>query len=491
MAILFAKVGYTISLWDISKPSLDSSQSHINSSKHISSSQKNEIKYFDDLVDFMFSLGQGSHPRLFIFSLPHGSAADDALQKMHNLLGRGDVIIDSGNEWYLATERRMKYMSLMGISYIGMGVGSTVSTADKDCEGMSMMLGGDPDAVKRVLPTLEKVAAKDDRGVPCVRFMGPRGAGHYVKMAHDGVQQGMMGVLNEAWEMMFKSLHMPLEEVSQVFDSWVKTGKLRNNYLLYTGSQICLPKQKDSNFHILNEVQDKVTQDATGSDGTGTWSVSEASNRQISFPTIASAHFYRVASADRAQRLIFAEAMDGLTQAKKQRLTPTEKQEVLKDLHDAIYVGFVAAYVQGLNLIAKASKDEGWNIHLSDVIQVWKKGAVIRSDHITSLLERTFAAHPKHENVINLLLEEPIFNEIADTFLPLKRTVQRALQWDGHFPAMSATLEYFKYCGGKHLPTQFMEAQLDYLGNANYDLKCEGAGEVRKGAHHYEWKAQA
>lgn len=120
----------------------------------------------------------------------------------------------------------MKYMSLLGVSYIGMGVGSTVSTADKDGQGMSMMLGGDPDAVKRVMPILEKVAAKDEKGVPCVKFMGPRGAGHYVKMAHDGVQQGMMGVLNEAWEMMFKSLHMPLEEISQVFSAWSREGKL-------------------------------------------------------------------------------------------------------------------------------------------------------------------------------------------------------------------------------------------------------------------------
>ncbi|CCX07762.1 Similar to 6-phosphogluconate dehydrogenase, decarboxylating; acc. no. C8VP36 [Pyronema omphalodes CBS 100304] len=305
-------------------------------------------------------------------------------------------------------------------------------------------------------------------------------------MIHNGIEQGMLGVLNEVWEMLFKCLHTNLDDLSKIFEGWAASGELKNNFLVSIGADICSQKKQDERGHILNEVQDKVVQDADNSEGTGVWTVMEAAKRHVSTPTIAASHFLRIASANRAERLKIFELVGGMISgAKKQHVDDQDRPGVIEDLRQAVYCGFLASYIQGMNLLSRANKDESWKIQLSEVVRIWRNGCIIRSDHIADLFQPIYQ---HNQELQNILTEKKVIEEIQRTYPSLKRTVQRGLEWDSHMPSLTASMEYLKYCGGRQLPTQFMEAQLDYFGAHSYDRKCEGPGTVKKGAHHHEWK---
>ncbi|KAF8250386.1 6-phosphogluconate dehydrogenase C-terminal domain-like protein [Wilcoxina mikolae CBS 423.85] len=479
LSFLFSENSSTVSLFDISPSHLSHAQLLLSSS----SSPSKNIQTFDksSLQSFIDSLGPS--PRLFVLSVPHGAPTENAIDEIKKFLKKGDVILDGGNEFYRETERRQKELREMGVELIGCGVSGGYQSAR---HGPSLSPGGEKRTVEMVMPQLEKWAAKDGDGRPCVTVVGPGGAGHYVKMIHNGIEQGMLGVLNEAWEILFKCLHTPLDELFNIFENWAKTGELKNNYLLTIGADICQQKKPDSNGHILNEVQDKVVQDADNTEGTGVWTLIESATRHVSIPTISASHYLRIASSNRAERLKIFDLIGGsIAGAKKQHVPDSELQDVLEDLRLAVYCGFLAAYCQGVNLLAKANMEEKWEVRIEDVIRIWRNGCIIRCDHISDLLQPVF------ENdgaLVNVLTHKTVADEIQRTFPALKRTVRRGLEWDAHMPSLSASMEYLKYCGARQLPTQFMEAQLDYFGAHAFDRKCEGPGDVKKGSHHHEWK---
>ncbi|KAH0613693.1 uncharacterized protein H6S33_005579 [Morchella sextelata] len=477
MALLFADHDFHVSIFDVNSSNIDDALPHLKKQKN---SQK--ISGYKDYDKFVSSLGGNNEPRLFLFSITHGSPADEVLKSLSPHLKKGDIILDGGNEWYLNSERRQREIKEKGVGYICMGVSGGYQSARR---GPSISPGGDEDVLEKVMPVLEKVAAQW-KGKPCVTSIGPGGSGHYVKMVHNGIEQGMLGVLNEAWELLFKCLSTDLDELAKIFEGWNEAGELKNTFLVRIGAEICARKKPTGTGHLLNDIQDKVVQDADNSEGTGVWTVQEAALRHVSAPTITSAHFYRIASAARGERLQFFDMIGSAAAAKKQHLEKNEERaEFIEDLREAVYCAFLASYCQGMNLIARASKDEGWGVKLKECIRIWRAGCIIESEHIADLLEGVFE---KDKGIMNVLLAEKIASEIQRTMPALKKVVMRATEWDAHIPSMSASLEYFKYCAGKHLPAMFMEAQLDYFGAHSYDLKSEGAGEVKKGTHHTEWQ---
>ncbi|KAL7269487.1 hypothetical protein RUND412_007850 [Rhizina undulata] len=479
MAMLFAENGLYVSIFDINETNVIETLSRCEETP----SAKGKVFGFHEYKPFLESLETDtSHPKLLLLSIPHGFQTDEVLESTKKFLNKGDIILDGGNEWYRNTERRQKNLEEMGTAFIGMGVSGGYQSAR---HGSSMSPGGDARAIDKVLPLLKKVAAKVTDGTPCVRNIGPGGSGHYVKMAHNGIEQGMLSALSEVWEILFKCLNTNLEEISRIFMKWNIDGELKNNFLVNIGSDICLRRKDHGTKHILNEVQDKVVQDADDSEGTGFWTVRECAERHASAPTISAAHFYRVASANRMERLQFFEFIGGHAAAKKAQHIEN-RENLIEDLRLGLYCAFLASFAQGLNLIAKASKDENWGVRLSDCIKIWRAGCIIQSDYIADLFESILE---KNNGITNVLLQKEIAEEIKRTMPALKRVVQNGVEWDAHIPALSASLEYFKYCGGKHLPTQFMEAQLDYFGAHSYDLKSEDPGEVKKGTHHHEWKS--
>jgi 6-phosphogluconate dehydrogenase len=264
MALLFAEDGINVSLFDPAEATMDSV---------IAKAEK--AGYHDRIhkhTDYKSLCASLSTPRLLVFSLPHGNVGDKVLEGLMPHLEKNDIILDCGNEHFENTERRQKKCEEPGIRYIGCGVSGGYQAARA---GPSMSPGGDESALKEVLPLLQKVAAKDKEGKPCVGIIGQRGAGHYVKMVHNGIEHGMMSAICEAWGLMRK-LGMGYEEIGEVFKKWNEEGELRGTFLVSIGADLSHKREKGdgddgSSQHplVISEVLDKVVQDITGEEGTG------------------------------------------------------------------------------------------------------------------------------------------------------------------------------------------------------------------------------
>ncbi|KAF1810062.1 6-phosphogluconate dehydrogenase C-terminal domain-like protein [Eremomyces bilateralis CBS 781.70] len=500
MSLGFAEQGLDVSLWDISNENVSQAINMAKEAQEKEKLLKGKIEGFRDIHDFANSM-KGDKPAVYIFSITHGKPADSVMEKIWDYLTEGDIILDGGNEHYRNTERRQKALASENVHWVGMGVSGGYQSARR---GPSMSPGGNKEAIEKVLPLLEKFAAKDPKSEkPCVAYIGPRGAGHFVKMVHNGIENGMLSTISEAWSIMHKSLRMPYDEIGEVFKKWDSTGELRDTYLVQIGSEICRTRKTPSGDKkgegagtagfVLDDVLDKVVQDDDNSEGTGYWTVSEAALRHVAAPTIATGHFLRVASGNRDQRLRVAENLKILDNIPvPQEATQNIKKAFLEDLRRAVYASFLCSFCQGLELIARASKDESWDIDLGTCIRIWRAGCIIQAGHIADMLEPVFHSDNAQEQpIMNIKLIDEVSSVLHENFQPLKNVVLKAMEWDNYVPSLSASLEYVKYAGGTMLPTQFMEAEMDYFGAHSYDrphANGEDPGKTEKGAHHYEWK---
>lgn len=224
------------------------------------------------------------------------------------------------------------------------------------------------------MPFLKKVAAKDKQGRPCTTKVGPGGSGHYVKMVHNGIEQGMMSIVCEVWSIMNRFLNMNYEEIANTFEEWVRSGPLSDNFLLAIAVDICRTKDEEGNY-VLANVRDKVVQDVDETEGTGTWTCQEAVRLHVSAPTITAAHLFRLASADAARRIAVNKSFDGGFKGSLIQLeSPHEKAlpSFLEDLKQATHASFLLCFIQGLHIIEKASKEQNWNIDFPSLIQLWR-----------------------------------------------------------------------------------------------------------------------
>lgn len=251
MSMAFSELGLAVSMWDISSQNVDEAQKMVDAEK----TTKGKVTGYHDIKDFVRSL-DGAERKLFMFSITHGHPADSVLEKIQNELKDGDVVLDGGNEYYRNTERRQKQLESQGVKWIGMGVSGGYQAARR---GPSLSPGGDKEAVELALPLLEQYAARDTKsGNACVDYIGPRGAGHYVKMVHNGIEQGMLSTICEACEsgvdlfesirravqlisgllgaLLHHALEIPLDEVGKIFEKWNSEGSLKNTYLIQIGN---------------------------------------------------------------------------------------------------------------------------------------------------------------------------------------------------------------------------------------------------------------
>lgn len=244
---------------------------------------------------------------------------------------------------------------------------------------------------------------------------------------------------------------------------------------------ICKTRSANSKEYLLDYIRDTVVQDANDSEGTGVWANLEAIARHVPAPTLTTAHYLRITSADYDQRAAIGKTM-GSGVPSVVELTTAQKSSFLEDLHKAAYASILSCFVQGLDLLACASAKEGWNIRLEEVVRIWRAGCIIKSDFITHLFERHYATSSKHP-----LLGETIAGEIKTCIAALKRVVLLSIGADACVPALSATLDYLKYSGSTNLPTSFVEAQLDAFGAHGYQLKSEPYEALAKGRYHDSW----
>jgi 6-phosphogluconate dehydrogenase len=498
MALAFAERGLAVSVWDVATPNLAGVRDKAAEADKLGAS----VQTYDSINDFCASLDDNdegaakgettSDGRVFVFSITHGDPADSVLDALGPHLRRGDTILDGGNEHYRRTEARQQRLAPRGVAFVGMGVSGGYQAAR---HGPSMSPGGDRDAIARVMPLLEKYAARDAQGEPCVAYVGPAGSGHFVKMAHNGIEQGMISILGEAWDVLRIGLGMGEDEIGEVFRRWNEDhdSELRGTYLVEIGAQVCRETSDEEGEprHVIDRVLDKVVQDDDDSEGTGAWTLMDAAARHVAAPTISAAHDMRIASGNRAQRVKVAASLSLMAEPGRISLVDREREGFVADLRRAVFAAFLCSFAQGLELIARASRDEGWAVSLATCLRIWRAGCIVSSRGIcASLLEPALrsAEDGAKTRVMNVKLISEVAAALRSSYASLKTVVGGAVAGDHVVPALAASLEYVKYVGSTRLPTRFEEAELDLFGAHGFDEPQEGPGRVKKGRHHYEWR---
>eukprot|EP00591_Stephanopyxis_turris_P008524 CAMPEP_0195516376 /NCGR_PEP_ID=MMETSP0794_2-20130614/7122_1 /TAXON_ID=515487 /ORGANISM="Stephanopyxis turris, Strain CCMP 815" /LENGTH=467 /DNA_ID=CAMNT_0040644955 /DNA_START=83 /DNA_END=1486 /DNA_ORIENTATION=- len=412
-----------------------------------------------DVKEFVSKL---SKPRKIVILVMAGKPVDDTIANISEHLDKGDVIIDGGNEWYPNSIRRAAELEPKGIMFVGMGISGGEEGARN---GPSLMPGGPKEAYDLIEPIITKCAAQVSDG-SCTGYLGPIGAGNYVKMVHNGIEYGDMQLIAEVYDVLKKLTGMSNGEMSTLFNEWNK-GDL-NSYLIEITATI-LAKKDD--LTGVGDVVDYVL-DKTGMKGTGRWTVQEAAEQSVAAPTIAAALDARYISGRKDERVKAAKVLNAVPD-----LTSVDKEQIIDDLRAALYACKVCSYAQGMNIIQAASDKKGWDVDLSLCAQLWKGGCIIRAE----LLQKIQDALASDSSLKNLMVDPGFANELNVRSLPWRRIVSLAIASGIPCPAMSASLCYFDSYRRESLPANLVQAQRDFFGGHTYERTD------REGKFHTAW----
>ncbi|KAL9180275.1 hypothetical protein ACHAXT_008245 [Thalassiosira profunda] len=415
-----------------------------------------------DVEDFVKQL---SKPRKVIILVMAGKPVDDTIAKLTQYMEAGDVIVDGGNEWFHNTLRRSKELEAKGIHFVGMGISGGEEGARN---GPSLMPGGPKVAYDMIEPIITKCAAQVHDG-PCTGYLGPAGAGNYVKMVHNGIEYGDMQLIGEVYDIMRNVLKLSNEEMAAAFAEWNKSEL--ESYLIEITATI-LGKKDDvtGEGYVVDKVLDK-----TGMKGTGRWTIQEAAERSVAAPTMAASLDARYISARKDERVKASSILKGpeMTAAE----IPVHKGQLLDDLKAALYAAKVCSYAQGLGIIKAASDDMHWNVNLSDCARMWKGGCIIRA----ALLQKIQDALARDKNLPNLLQDPVIAGEINDRTAAWRRVAVVAIGYGVSTPSLCASLNYFDSYRRSSLPANLTQAQRDFFGGHTYERTD------RDGVFHTAW----
>ncbi|HBG88601.1 MAG TPA: phosphogluconate dehydrogenase (NADP(+)-dependent, decarboxylating) [Marinilabiliaceae bacterium] len=396
-------------------------------------------------------------PRKVMLMIKAGSAVDASIESLIPLLEPGDIIIDGGNTHYPDTDRRTAYVESKGLLYIGTGVSGGEEGA---LLGPSIMPGGSPKAWPLVKPIFQSIAAKVDDGTPCCDWVGENGAGHFVKMVHNGIEYGDMQLINEAYHIMKDLLGMSADEMHQVFKEW-NEGPL-DSYLIEITRDIMAFKDEDGSALV-----EKIL-DTAGQKGTGKWTAVTALDLGIPLTLIGEAVFSRCLSAQKEERVIASKVLKGPKPEFK-----GDKKQFIKDIESALYASKVVSYAQGYVLMAAAAKEFGWNLNYGDIALMWRGGCIIRS----AFLGKIKQAFDNNKSLSNLLLD-PFFKDVMDKAQQGWRNVVATAVINGiPTPAIATALNYFDGYRSERLPANLLQAQRDYFGAHTYERIDRPRGE--------------
>ena len=396
-------------------------------------------------------------PRKVMLMVKAGAAVDAFIDKVLPHLEDGDIIIDGGNSHFPDTIRRTEYVESKGKLYIGTGVSGGEEGA---LRGPSIMPGGSPPAWEHVKPIFQKIAAKTADGEPCCDWVGENGAGHFVKMVHNGIEYGDMQMICETYQMMKEGLGMTNQEMHDCFTEWNK-GEL-DSYLIEITRDILGYKDEDG-----NEVIDLIL-DTAGQKGTGKWTAIEALNQGQPLTLIGEAVFARCLSALKEERVKAAKALKG-PRAKFRG----DKDKFLDDLRQALYASKIVSYAQGYQLMRAAAAEHNWNLNYGGIALMWRGGCIIRSAFLGKIKE-AFVKKPKLEN----LLLDPFFKKaVRQAQKSWRRVVITAVKLGIPIPAISSALAFYDGYRNERLPANLLQAQRDYFGAHTYERVDKPRGE--------------
>ncbi|MGZ4962423.1 MAG: decarboxylating NADP(+)-dependent phosphogluconate dehydrogenase [Limisphaerales bacterium] len=396
-------------------------------------------------------------PRRVMLMVKAGAPVDEFIEHLLPHLEKGDIIIDGGNSLFQDTERRVKYLESKGLQFIGTGVSGGEEGARN---GPSIMPGGSRDAWPHVKDIFQGIAAKVDNGVPCCDWVGDGGAGHYVKMVHNGIEYGDMQVIGEAYQLMRDGLGMTADEMSQVFAEWNK-GDL-DSYLIEITANILKFKDADG-----QPIVDKIV-DAAGQKGTGKWTVINSAELGIPITLIAEAVYARCVSALKNERIAAAKKLKG-----PQKKISGDRAKFIENIRLALYGSKIISYAQGYMLMRAAAKEYKWNLNYGGIALMWRGGCIIRSRFLGKIKE----AYDNDPKLTNLLLDKFFRGEIKKCQRGWRNVVAMAAKKGIPTPAFSTALNFYDSYRCENLPANLLQAQRDYFGAHTYERLDKARGE--------------
>lgn len=399
------------------------------------------------LEEFVSSL---KSPRKVFLMVKAGQAVDDFIEKLIPVLDPGDVIIDGGNTHFPDTARRTAYVESKGLLYIGTGVSGGEEGALK---GPSMMPGGSPAAWPLVKPIFQGICAKVENGQPCCDWVGEGGAGHFVKMVHNGIEYGDIQLICECYHIMKELLGMSNEEMHETFAEWNKSDL--DSYLVEITRDILAKKDEDGNY-VLDYILD-----TAGQKGTGKWTAISALDAGVPLTLIGESVFARCLSAQKEERVAASKILQGPAPAK----FTGDRKDFLEDLRKALFAAKVVSYAQGYALMKAAAKEYGWNLNYGGIALMWRGGCIIRSVFLGKIKE----AFDNNPDIANILLDPYFSGKLAEAQSGWRNVLAQAIVNGVPAPCLSAALEYYDGYRCERLPANLLQAQRDFFGAHTYE----------------------
>ena len=403
-------------------------------------------------------------PRRILLMVKAGEATDKTIQSLLPHLDKGDILIDGGNTFFKDTMRRNEMLANSGINFIGTGVSGGEEGALK---GPAIMPGGQKDAYDLVAPILEEIAAKADDGAPCVTYVGPNGAGHYVKMVHNGIEYGDMQLIAESYDILRRVGGLSVEETAEVFKSW-NTGEL-DSYLIEITADILTKKDPETGKPMV-----EVIMDTAGNKGTGKWTSQSALDLGVPLPLITESVFARYISTLKEEREI---ASKELSPIKVPELSNTEKQALIESVRKGLYFSKIMSYAQGFAQMRVASEEFDWNLNYGEIAKIFRAGCIIRAQFLQKITD----AFERDSELKNLLLDK-YFLYVTESYQEaVREVVVTAVQAGIPVPTFSSALAYYDSYRSEVLPANLIQAQRDYFGAHTYNRVD------KPGVFHFEW----
>ena len=420
--------------------------------------QEKNIKGTYNIEEFVNSL---QIPRKILIMIKAGTPVDETIEKLIPYLSKGDILIDGGNSFFMDTIRRSKKLEDLGFKFIGAGVSGGEEGALK---GPAIMPGGEIEAYKLVEPILIAISAKVD-GQACCSYIGPNGAGHYVKMVHNGIEYGDMQLICEAYALLKGVAGLNNKEIHNVFAKW-NEGEL-NSYLIEITSDIFDKKDDESGEYMVDIILDKA-----GQKGTGKWTSQSALDLAVPIPTITEAVFARCLSAIKDERVFASNILKG----------PDTKftgniDEFIESVRRALYTSKICSYAQGFALMRAAAKEYNWDLKYGEIAKIFRGGCIIRAQFLNKINE----AYEKHDDIKNLMLDS-YFNNIINKYqTDFRLVVSTAVNLGVPVPGFSSALMYYDSYRSVKLPANLLQAQRDYFGAHTFERTD------KEGIFHHNW----
>lgn len=403
-------------------------------------------------------------PRRIVMMVQAGRGTDATIQALLPHLDKGDILIDGGNTFFQDTIRRSEELADSGINFIGTGVSGGEEGALK---GPSIMPGGQKEAYALVAPILEQISAKAEDGSPCVTYIGPDGAGHYVKMVHNGIEYGDMQLIAESYDLMQNILGLSVAEMAEIFKEW-NQGELDSFLIEITADILTRKDDLETGLPVVD-----VILDAAGNKGTGKWTSQSALDLGVPLPLITESVFARYISAYKEERVVASKVLQGPANFE----FTGDQKEFVEKIRQALYFSKIMSYAQGFAQLRSASKEYNWDLPFGEIAKIWRAGCIIRAQFLQKITD----AYNKEADLANLLLDD-YFKEVTEKYQQsVREVVALAVQAGVPVPTFASAIAYFDSYRAERLPANLIQAQRDYFGAHTYERVD------REGIFHYSW----